>query len=60
MFLPLPLLLQGTPIYLAIITSENGSYVGASIFAGVTVLVGSCFNAASWWVVSKEKGTRWV
>jgi hypothetical protein len=55
-----PFLTQGTPISGAIITSQNGSYVGASIFAGVTVLVGSCFNAASWWVVSREKGTRWV
>jgi hypothetical protein len=52
--------IQGTPISGAIITSQNGSYIGASIFAGVTVLVGSCFNAASWWVVSREKGTRWV
>jgi hypothetical protein len=32
-----------------------------SLFSsGAFVLVGSVLNAATWWVVSKEKGTRWV
>ncbi|GAA5981891.1 hypothetical protein JCM11641_001933 [Rhodosporidiobolus odoratus] len=52
--------LTGTPITGAIISSQNGSYVGASIFSGVIVLVGSCFNAASWWSNSRERGTKWV
>ncbi|GAA6016417.1 hypothetical protein JCM10207_003854 [Rhodosporidiobolus poonsookiae] len=52
--------LTGTPITGAIITSQNGSYVGACVFAGVCVLVGSCFVAASWWVNSRQRGTYWV
>ncbi|GAA6030283.1 hypothetical protein JCM8097_009027 [Rhodosporidiobolus ruineniae] len=51
--------LTGTPITGAIISREGG-YVGAACFSGVTVLVGSAFNMASWWVVSREKGTKWV
>lgn len=51
---------QGTPISGAIISRSNGSYVGAFVCAGCFVMVGSCFNAAAWWVVSREKGTRWV
>ncbi|GAA6048322.1 hypothetical protein JCM3770_000948 [Rhodotorula araucariae] len=52
--------LTGTPITGAIISRSNGSYVAAMCAAGAFVLVGSCFNAAAWWVVSREKGTRWV
>ncbi|GAA5996082.1 hypothetical protein JCM5350_007006 [Sporobolomyces pararoseus] len=52
--------LTGTPITGAIIVRENGSYIGAMCCSGVFVLVGSVFNAASWWVVSREKGTKWV
>ncbi|GJN92721.1 hypothetical protein Rhopal_005757-T1 [Rhodotorula paludigena] len=52
--------LTGTPISGAIISRSNGSYVGAFVCAGCFVMVGSCFNAAAWWVVSREKGTRWV
>ncbi|GAA5842506.1 hypothetical protein JCM3766R1_002613 [Sporobolomyces carnicolor] len=51
--------LTGTPITGAIIVREHG-YVGAFVCSGVFVLVGSLFNAASWWVVSREKGTKWV
>ncbi|GAA5856087.1 hypothetical protein JCM8547_002973 [Rhodosporidiobolus lusitaniae] len=49
--------LTGTPISGAIISHQDGSYTGATIFSGVTVLVGSCFNAASWWANRAEKGT---
>ncbi|BGP41700.1 hypothetical protein JCM10449v2_005691 [Rhodotorula kratochvilovae] len=52
--------LTGTPITGAIISRSGGSYVAALCCAGAFVLVGSCFNAAAWWVVSREKGTRWV
>ncbi|GAA5898312.1 hypothetical protein JCM6882_000126 [Rhodosporidiobolus microsporus] len=49
--------LTGTPINGAIITAQDGSYVGATIFSGVVVLVGTCFIAASWWANMKERGT---
>ncbi|TNY17225.1 major facilitator superfamily domain-containing protein [Rhodotorula diobovata] len=52
--------LTGTPITGAIISRSDGSYVAAMCVAGSLTLVGSCFNAAAWWVVSREKGTRWV
>ncbi|GAA5860140.1 hypothetical protein JCM1840_002787 [Sporobolomyces johnsonii] len=52
--------LTGTPITGAIIVQENGSYIGAFVCSGVFVLVGSLLNAASWWVVSRQKGTKWV
>ncbi|GAA5853637.1 hypothetical protein JCM5353_004829 [Sporobolomyces roseus] len=52
--------LTGTPLTGAIIVHENGSYIGAFCASGVFVLVGSAINAASWWVVSREKGTKWV
>ena len=55
-----PDLLQGTPLTGAIIVRENGSYIGAFCASGVFVLVVSAINAASWWVVSREKGTKWV
>ncbi|GAA5913172.1 MCT family MFS transporter [Sporobolomyces salmoneus] len=52
--------LTGTPITGAIIVREGGSYIGAFICSGVFVLVGSLVNVASWWVVSKDKGTKRV
>ncbi|GAA5934502.1 MCT family MFS transporter [Sporobolomyces koalae] len=52
--------LTGTPITGAIIVREGGSYIGAFVCSGVFVLVGTAFIMASWWVVSREKGTRWV
>ncbi|KPV72358.1 uncharacterized protein RHOBADRAFT_18141 [Rhodotorula graminis WP1] len=52
--------LVGTPITGAIISRSDGSYVAAMCVAGSLTLVGSCFNAAAWWVVSREKGRFWV
>ena len=52
--------LVGTPITGAIISRSDGSYVAAMCFAGGLTLVGSCFNAAAWWVVSRETGRFWV
>ncbi|GAA5846197.1 hypothetical protein JCM11251_007994, partial [Rhodosporidiobolus azoricus] len=49
--------LTGNPICGAIIAAQGGSYTGAVAFFGVTVLVGSGFIAASWWVISRERGT---
>ncbi|GAA5822315.1 hypothetical protein JCM11251_006298 [Rhodosporidiobolus azoricus] len=49
--------LTGTPINGAIISKQDGSYVGAAIFSGVVVLIGTCFNAASWYVNMRQRGT---
>ncbi|GAA5838357.1 hypothetical protein JCM11251_004913 [Rhodosporidiobolus azoricus] len=49
--------LTGNPICGAIIAAQGGSYTGAVAFSGVTVLVGSGFIAASWRVISRERGT---
>ncbi|KWU42506.1 MFS general substrate transporter [Rhodotorula sp. JG-1b] len=51
--------LTGTPISGAIL-SRDPSYKSSLFSSGAFVLVGSVLNAATWWVVSKEKGTRWV
>ncbi|ORY83513.1 major facilitator superfamily domain-containing protein [Leucosporidium creatinivorum] len=52
--------LTGTPLSGALITASNGSYVGAVVFSGVVVLLGSAFLVWAWWVTSRKKGTRWV
>lgn len=52
--------LTGTPINGALITASNGSYVGATVFSGVVVLLGSGFLMWAWWATSRKKGTRWV
>jgi len=52
--------LTGTPINGALITASKGSYVGATVFSGVVVLLGSGFLTWAWWVTSRKKGTRWV
>lgn len=52
--------LTGTPLSGALITASNGSYVGAFIFSGIVVLLGSGVLVWAWWVTSRKKGTRWV
>ncbi|POY76556.1 hypothetical protein BMF94_0397 [Rhodotorula taiwanensis] len=51
--------LTGTPISGAIL-QHDPSYKGSMFCAGSFVILGSFLNAATWWVVSKEKGTKWV
>ncbi|GAA5879955.1 hypothetical protein JCM3774_005689 [Rhodotorula dairenensis] len=51
--------LTGTPISGAIL-SRDPSYKSSLFVAGAFVILGSLLNAATWWVVSREKGTYWV
>ncbi|KAJ2902298.1 3-oxoacyl-[acyl-carrier-protein] reductase [Zalerion maritima] len=51
--------LTGAPIQGAIITAQGGSYVGAQAFAGVSLLIGSGFLAASRIARSRSRGKGW-
>jgi hypothetical protein len=51
---------QGTPIAGAIISAQDGAYVGAACTLGGFVVVGAGLVLAARMVVSRRKGTPWV
>ncbi|EFX03873.1 major facilitator superfamily transporter monocarboxylate [Grosmannia clavigera kw1407] len=52
--------LTGSPIAGAIISSKGGSYTGAQVFTGVTLLVGTCFIFAAKMVLSRQHESGWM
>ncbi|KAK4047604.1 hypothetical protein OIV83_005262 [Microbotryomycetes sp. JL201] len=55
-----PFALTGTPIAGAIVSSSNGSYVGAACFSGAVCIIGSLVNVGTHIALQKRKGTFWV
>lgn len=52
--------LIGAPIQGAIITAAGGSYIGAQIFSGISLLMGSGFLVAAKIMKSKKRGKSWL
>lgn len=52
--------LTGAPIAGAIISSRGGSYTGAQVFTGVTLLVGTCLIFAAKTVLSRQHERGWM
>lgn len=51
--------LTGSPIGGAIITAQGGSYVGAQIFTGVSLLLGMSFISAARYARQRKSGSGW-